>query len=276
MIINPNISETISEETPGDALAIVTAFNNRKLDILVLKDVPARGFYTNSTAYGAYLKNVEFSDDVKRIEREGFASQANAQLYDFNKIEYLGSKALTSTSITTPIMDNVKTIDGGVFINCGSLLELNLPAIETLYGVGSATTTFSGCKALEKVTLGENIKIIGDSTLNLRVFSGNSNLTTIHLPASLEAISSAAFYSCVNLTNVTVGEGFNCALNLGSCGDLTLESLENIVGNYADNSGKKLTVTSSTYSLATDTLFTGSELTIAEYASAKGLTIASA
>jgi len=274
MIINTHIPKLTKDEPTTSGFAVVTSVNNRRINLFITQDVPEYAFYSKNQTYADYLKSVEFTDDVKTINASAFYNQAAMQIEDFNKVEYIGSETFTNCkALTIPIMDNVKTIASKAFVNCSSLSELNLPSIEHIEGIGSATSTFSGCSMLEKVYLGENIKRLGSG--NVRVFQANGSLTTINLPASLEEIATGAFYSCPNLTDITVGVGFNLSLNLGDCGILSQKTLEEIVENYAPNSGKKLTLRSETYDTATTAVFTGSELTIAEYASAKGLTLAS-
>ena len=237
----------------------------------VKNNLPEYAFSATSAEY-PYLADVSFSPTVKEIGAYAFHNQSKAALDDLKNIEEIGKYAFFECSTIEALkMDKVKQIGDRAFGRCTSLKTLILPEIEAIDG-GRAVGTF-GNTALETVVLSEKLKKLGTGVE--RIFADILNLTAIHLPSSVETIGKNTFYNCPNLVNVTVGEGFNVSLNLGTCGNLTIESLENIVGNYADASGQTLAVTPTAYETATATLFTDSELTIAEYASAKGLTIAS-
>lgn len=264
------------EGLPEEGAAVITASNEAKLDVVVREDVPDYGFYGQNTSHGSILANVKFADEVKTIGDYGFHNQSKMIIESFNNVETIGKSAFISCSLLTINPDNkIKTINSAAFNNCTSLIELELPEIEAIHGIAHTSAVFTGCTNLVKVVLGDNIKILGNSaTNNQRVFNNVPALTTINLPASLSFVPTSTFYDCPALTDITVGKDFNATLSLNACGDLSQETLEAMIDNYADASGKKLIVNVNTYALATSALFTGSELTIAEYASAKGLTIA--
>ena len=84
--------------------------------------------------------------------------------------------------------------------------------------------TFCGCEKLEKVILGDGLKLIGDTAFagccfqeifipqNVKIigescFCENDNLESVYLPAELEAISEDCFQDCESLKNIFVPKG---------------------------------------------------------------------
>ena len=105
----------------------------------------------------------------------------------------------------------------------------------------------------------DGVESIGNASI------GYINIERLHLPASCSSIHANAFASDRKLTNVTIGEGFNCDLNI-SWGTFTNDVINAIISNYANNSGKTLTIGSSNIEKLTDAE--------KEAASSKGLTLA--
>ncbi len=84
--------------------------------------------------------------------------------------------------------------------------------------------TFCGCEKLEKVILGDGLKLIGDTAfagccfqeifipqnviiIGESCFCENENLESVYLPAELEAISEDSFQDCESLKNIFVPKG---------------------------------------------------------------------
>ena len=88
---------------------------------------------------------------------------------------------------------------------------------------------------LKEMVLPDGLETIGYASL------GYINIEKIHLPASCISIVTYAFSDDLSLTNVTVGVGFNCDLNISS-GTFTADIINAIIANYAENSGKTLTI----------------------------------
>ena len=112
---------------------------------------------------------------------------------------------------------------------------------------------------LKELILPDGVESIGNASI------GYINIERLHLPASCSSIHANAFASDRKLTNVTIGEGFNCDLNI-SWGTFTNDVINAIISNYANNSGKTLTIGSSNIEKLTDAE--------KEAASSKGLTLA--
>ncbi len=97
-------------------------------------------------------------------------------------------------------------------------------------------SAFSGCTALAEIVLPNSLQYLQNAC-----FSGCTALDNIHLPKGMLGVN-AAFGSCTGITTFTVEEGFNCDLPLGACQLLSTDSVIGIIDNYANNSGKTLTL----------------------------------
>ena len=73
----------------------------------------------------------------------------------------------------------------GVFGQCSSLTEINIPKSVTKIGKGA----FYGCSALKELTIPDSVQVFGDSD----VFTGCSSLT-IHCIKGSEAQTQAEKY----------------------------------------------------------------------------------
>ena len=154
-----------------------------------------------------------------------------------------GVIALVNTFKDSGVITSVKlpnsliTIGSNAFYYCQNLKTVDFAQVEeigdyALYATGLTTAV-----------LPETVKKIKDLS-----FACCYSLTRLHIPAGCISVSSSAFNYDRNLLELTVGVGFNadlCISNLGN-GNLTAETINAIIANYADNSGKKLTM-GSTY-----------------------------
>lgn len=165
----------------------------------------------------------------------------NAQLTDLMEGAFDECKQLTT--ITIPA--SVKTIGPKAFRNNINLTEVlfengsKLELIDGYYDDGYYAGAFSGCKNLTTITIPASVKTIGalafincnltslsfeegsqlttiegvkDQWNNglgynyMGAFQGNTNLTSVALPASLKTIGYAAFSGCTSLKKVTLGQ----------------------------------------------------------------------
>ena len=87
------------------------------------------------------------------------------------------------------------------------LVKLILPKVAAL-STSTSGYTFGTNKNLVEVTFaeGSTLPILAPST-----FSGNSSMTTIKIPASVEIIGESCFYNCSKLTSITYEEGSKLA-----------------------------------------------------------------
>ncbi len=142
---------------------------------------------------------------------------------------------------------------------------------------------FSECSNLKSIVWGKSVKTIGQNAfaycyklaeviipntvtdISEYAFRLCKVMTKLHIPSSVINLNFRAFANCTALTDVTVGAGFKCDLTLNEC-TLSADVINGIIANYADNSGKTLTIGSTNLATLTD------EDKAA--AAAKGLTLA--
>lgn len=148
-----------------------------------------------------------------------------------------GCKALEQ--ITLPNMMNV--LQKNAFRGCSSLKELNIPQFTALI----EGNVFAGCSSLTSIQVAPNntsfrvlngclvdlgtstlkaafgtaeipadgsVKIIGESA-----FEGNTQLTTLRIPASVTKVGESAFYGCSGITSITVDAGNTAYVSSGNC-----------------------------------------------------------
>ncbi|MCR5652266.1 MAG: leucine-rich repeat domain-containing protein [Ruminococcus sp.] len=140
------------------------------------------------------------------------------------------------TSITIP--DSITSIGSNMFYGCNNITDLtvkgdladynDLPwsVVKNLTITGTAVkpSAFTAFSALEKVTISDGVKSIGDcafsgcrnltsvtignsvESIGYNVFS-QTGLTSIEIPDSVTSIGVAAFNMCSNLKSVTIGNG---------------------------------------------------------------------
>ena len=90
-------------------------------------------------------------------------------------------------------------LEDRVFRGCINLKEVILPAVESEWTGTIGEAAFWGCKALERVELGE-----GYGWIQPYAFSNCYNLKEVILPDSLESIDSFAFADCINLEEINL------------------------------------------------------------------------
>lgn len=192
-------------------------------------------------------ENARFTGDL--VFPEGVTTIPNNYFFATG-VEYTGA----ITSITFPT----------------TLTSLGVSAIRyvpTLHAVnfkGNNLKTIGDYCFMADPNLKEVILPDGVETIGYAAF-GYINIEKIHLPASCISIHPYAFDEDINLIDVSVAAGFNCDLNI-SFGTFTAEILNAIIANYAENSGKTLTIGDANLAKLSD-----DEKSVA---SAKGLTLA--
>ena len=163
-----------------------------------------------------------------------------------------------STVITSAMLpDSLKTIGSEVFYNCTNLKTIDFAQVEE---IGESAFRYSG---ITSAILPETLHVIG-----LYAFTNCTDLTSLYIPASCTSIGWNAFAQAEKLLNITVGFGFNADLTITYVGNnkLTAETINAIIANYADNSGKTLTIGSTYLAKLSDN--------DKAVATAKGLTLA--
>ena len=99
-------------------------------------------------------------------------------------------KAPESLSGKYSIRKGVKVIGNWAFVECKSLININIPNSVTTIG----DSAFWGCDFLVNINIPNSVTTIGDSA-----FAFCDSLTSINIPNSVTTIEDGAFYGCENL-----------------------------------------------------------------------------
>ena len=99
-------------------------------------------------------------------------------------------KAPESLSGKYSIRKGVKVIGNWAFVECKSLININIPNSVTTIGASA----FWGCDSLVNINIPNSVTTIGDSA-----FAFCDSLTSINIPNSVTTIEDGAFYGCENL-----------------------------------------------------------------------------
>ena len=220
----------------------VTATHDETLETLVPKVLEISG------GSGMQVdENARFTGDV--VFPEGVTTIPDNYFYGTGN-QYTGAV----TSITFPT----------TLTSLGESAIRYIPTLQAVKFKGNNLKTIGRYCFMANDSLKEVILPEGVETIEYAAF-GYINIEKVHLPASCISIDTYAFRDDVSLTNVTVGVGFNCDLNI-SFGTFTADIINAIITNYADNSGKTLTVGGDNLAKLSD-----SDKAVA---TAKGLTLA--
>lgn len=163
------------------------------------------------------------------------------------------NSAVTSAKLP----DSLKTIGNYAFYNCANLKTVDFAKVEE---IGENVFRNSGITA---AVFPETLNKIG-----LYAFTSCTALTSVYIPASCTSVAWNAFAHDTALLDLRVGVGFAADMTITYVGNnkLTAETINAIIANYAENSGKTLTMGSTYLAKLTD------EDKAA--AAAKGLTLA--
>lgn len=199
-----------------------------------LEEIPASalGSSDNSKRYDAYTKiifgsklktignfalrdcrnltSIEIPEDSK-LESIGMYACDSSKLAEFKNLDKAPVKtikagAFYATKFTSLVLPTaLETLGDSVFGSCSSL--------ETITYEGTAlkkisNETFSGCKKLKNINLGDQIEEFGDNA-----FNSCEALEKIEMPASLKKIGSYAFTRCKSLKEIVFND------NLEEIGD---------------------------------------------------------
>ena len=123
----------------------------------------------------------------------------------FNGLTYIGDEAfigctaLTSADMRVSRDADIEYFGENAFARCTSLKTVKLGKTKIL-----PSGTFSGCTALESVTLPETLAEIQD-----HAFYGCASLKTINLPASLKTIGYGAFMNCSAIKSIVFSDSLD-------------------------------------------------------------------
>lgn len=215
----------------------------------------------NDAFYGTQISSLPEMPNLKRIGSGAFSSTQISSLPKMPNLERIGSGAFSGTQISSlPEMPNLKVIGYGAFSDCPKLSRATLPESLEYFENG-----FSGCNALWSVTYNaidcecpygvsprdlERI-VVGDKVRRLPkgLYTGNTNVTEVVLPRSVEILDPEVFANCVNLEYVELSDNIttiserafeDCSSLTGLHWPLSLDS----IGNSAFYGCKSLNVVS--------------------------------
>lgn len=148
-------------------------------------------------------------------------------------LKTMGSKEFGSCSSLTSIVlpENLIEIGSYPFQDCTSLKEVTILSLQETSSISSASSAiFSGCTAIEKITLGDGVTILPnyffyemadvtqvdlpDNITTIGTYSFRySGITSLVVPASVTSIGTYAFADCASLETVYIPEGVTSLSN---------------------------------------------------------------
>jgi len=193
-IVLPASLENMGTEVFTNCSSLVTA----DLSKTKLTEIPAKTF--NSAKE---LTTVSFPAGLKVIDDNAFnTTSALKEITLPDTLEEIGASAFKASALTAiAIPDSVTSIGASAFESLTTLKSVTFGAnskLKELGSVGTASNIFKGTTALETVTLGNNLTLIGDSVFE------NSAVSTVALadseaPSQLLIVGNSAFSGCANL-----------------------------------------------------------------------------
>ncbi|MGN1246467.1 MAG: leucine-rich repeat protein [Muribaculaceae bacterium] len=172
----------------------------------------------NEAFSSAAITSLPDMPGVKRIGAGAFDRTKITALPSMPSLEVIGEAAFYATQITSlPELPGLKEIGYGAFAYCPKLARVTLP--ESLEKIENA---FYGCDALWSVTYNaidcycpygvsprdlERI-VIGEKVRRLPkgLYTGNTNITEVTLPKSVEILDPEVFQYCTNLEYVGLSD----------------------------------------------------------------------
>ncbi len=118
-------------------------------------------------------------------------------------------------SVTFPKNGQISEVGAYAFAECTSLKKVTLPDSLTEIPVGM----FAYCSALEEVSFGNAVTVIGDEA-----FRGTA-LKDVQLPDTLTEMGSFVFYMCTSLENVQIPENLSTLGAYSFMGCIRMESI---------------------------------------------------
>lgn len=171
------------------------------------------GVYAFSDCTG--LKSVQFSDSMTTILGNAFSGCTSLTSIEIpNSVTAIGNHTFSNCTALTSVVYNSNAYHNYIFQNA--------PIIDFTFGgttVPDEMTEYFGIKGLKRLTLTDNVTVIGKYAFNSCV-----GLTSIEIPNSVTTIGEDAFYGCTGLTSIeipssitTIGKSaFDCCSGLTS------------------------------------------------------------
>lgn len=173
----------------------------------------------------------EYPDYISQISAGGGTTEPHAIFRDITTTGYTECETVNMTRVPTRFIngsgvknlilnEGITHIYQSAIASCTQLTTISTPSTETT-GVSLPSTL---------------------TNLLKWAFYACSKLDNIVLPKSLTSINTDSFYNLSGLITIDVEPEFNCNLPLGTCANVSQESVLNIITHYKSKSGKTLTL----------------------------------
>lgn len=202
--------------------------------------------FAGTNTYQANLSVIEFEEgtELTKIGASAFAyCTALKQFTIPETTEEIGANAFANciNILSIEIPENVTKIGTGAFFGCEVLSEITYNAIRV---TTSNQNIFAKCN-VKKITIGENVRAFPANLFKGAQFSkndatGEEEMITVYIPASVETIGEYALPNIANLQKVVFEDGseltnigqyaFYQCINLTSC---NLPDSVTSIGNFA-------------------------------------------
>lgn len=162
------------------AYAFSNCINVSSITIDAPVEIIPEGCFMNSSNANSTMK-IDLPSSLRRIEKRAFANGAIAELIMPENLEYIGEEAFASVNWGQPKLNKID------FNGNTKITEIK-------------PRTFYGCSSLRSVTLGAEVKVVGESAFE----NCQNNLSTLICNDKLERIEQSAFRYCNGFQNGSV------------------------------------------------------------------------
>ena len=190
----------------------------------------------NSAFNSSSITSLPDMPNLKRIGASAFAGTTITTLPSMPSLEVIAEGAFYATQITSlPELPGLKEIGNMAFAYCPNLSRVTLPeSLEKLEGFAfydcnalwSVTYNAIDCycpngvspRDLERIVIGEKVRRVPKG-----LYTGNTNITEVTLPKSVEILDPEVFANCVNLKYVGLADNITTISDdaFNGCSSLT-------------------------------------------------------
>lgn len=141
------------------------------------------------------LENVTLPATVEVIGSQAFAGTKLKRTPDMPGVRRIGEEAFACCfDMTKAVLpESLEYLGYSVFRDCSALWNLEFNCVDLQAAGNVAENT------VEKITVGPKVRRIPRG-----LYTGNSNITAIDLPASVDIIDEEAFFRCTNLRSLNI------------------------------------------------------------------------